>query len=376
MHSKFAPFWTLILLAVFAAGCIPPVSPPSQPTGGTEAGTATSSPVRTRTPEPSSTPTPIRTPPDLPAAYQASFLYPGDAPHAYISDSCQYLRDKWTSTNAAPGTVVMVIMFHSVTNDPVTSPNQISEEDFRQLMQSLHDNGFEAITTEQLADFMERNAYIPPLSVLLTADDRHYRQYFDILFRQYWEEWGWPVVNAWISTDLSSADLWQQQVDLHNEGWVDYQAHGVIHNVPMGPDSSDEYIYGELQGSIDRFLEHFGKRPIAIIWPGGGFAERPVEIARQLGYRLGFTVNPRGPLMYNWVPLADVLDPRRPSWMPEGGMDDPLLVLPRYWDTDAILHMDEVIQMGQEAAAYAEANKAVELEYYEIVCSPTYGPLP
>ncbi len=372
MHSKFASLWTLILLAVFAAGCIP--ASPAAPAPAT----VTDSPVPTRTPEPSATltPTAIRTPPDLPAAYQASFLYPGDTPHTYISDTCQYLRDKWTSTNAAPGTVVMVIMFHSVTNEPVTSPNQISEDDFRQLMQSLHDKGFEAITTAQLADFMERNAYIPPRSVLLTADDRHYRQYFDILFRQYWEDWGWPVVNAWISTDLSSADLWQQQVDLHNEGWVDYQAHGVIHNVPMGPDSSDEYIYGELQGSIDRFLEHFGERPIAIIWPGGGFAERPVEVARELGYRLGFTVNPRGPLMYNWVPLADSLDPRRPSWLPEGGMGDPLLVLPRYWDTDAILHMDEVIQMGEEAAAYAEANKAVELEYYEIVCSPTYGPLP
>jgi peptidoglycan/xylan/chitin deacetylase (PgdA/CDA1 family) len=157
---------------------------------------------------------------------------------------------------------------------------------------------------------------------------------------------------------------------------VDYQAHGVIHNIPMGPDSTDEYIYGELQGSIDRFLLHFGERPIAIIWPGGGFAKRPVEVARELGYRLGFTVNPRGPLMYNWVLLADALDPRRPSWMPEGDMRDPLLVLPRYWDTDAIIHMDEVIQMGQEAAAYAESNKAIELEYYDIVCSPTYGLIP
>lgn len=276
---------------------------------------------------------------------------------------------------AAPGTVVMVIMFHSVTGDIVTSPNQISETDFRWLMQSLHDNGFEAIRTEQLAEFMESNAYIPPRSVLLTADDRHEKGYYDTLFRQYWQEWSWPVVNAWISTDFSSPDLWQQQVDLHHEGWVDYQAHGVIHNVPMGSYSSDAYIYGELQGSMDRFLEYFDKRPIAIIWPGGGFAERPVEIARELGYLLGFTVNPRGPLMYNWVPLADSLDPNRPYWLPEGGMDDPLLVLPRYWDTDAIQHMDEVIQMGQDAAAYAESQRLYELDYYEIVCSSTHGPL-
>jgi hypothetical protein len=32
--------------------------------------------------------------------------------------------------------------------------------------------------------------------------------------------------------------------------------------------------------------------------------------------------------------------------------------------------------MGNEAAAYAEQNKAVELEYYDIVCAPTLGPIP
>jgi peptidoglycan/xylan/chitin deacetylase (PgdA/CDA1 family) len=157
---------------------------------------------------------------------------------------------------------------------------------------------------------------------------------------------------------------------------VDFQAHGVIHNFPMGPDSSDEFIYGELQGSIDKFQEYFGKQPTAIIWPGGGFAERPAEIARELGYRLGFTVNPRGPLMYNWVPLTDVKDERRPSWLPEGQVNDPLMVLPRYWDTDAILHLQDVIQLSEEAAAHSEANKATELEYYDILCAPTYGPIP
>ena len=32
--------------------------------------------------------------------------------------------------------------------------------------------------------------------------------------------------------------------------------------------------------------------------------------------------------------------------------------------------------IGEEAAVYAEQNKATELEYYDIVCAPTYGPIP
>jgi hypothetical protein len=369
-------FILLSLLAFSLSGC--------SGGSGLQSPVATASTTRRASPSPAATPTfthtstatPIRTPPTLPAVYQNNNLVPFGLPHTYIQDPCQYLLDKWSSTNSAPGTVVMVIMFHSITNNPIVSPNQVSEYVFRQLMNTLHTDGFQAITTYQLANFLETNASIPQRSVLLLVDDRHAKQYYDLLFRQYWEQWGWPVVNAWISTDLSSADLWQQQVDLNNEGWVDYQAHGVVHNLPMGQGVSDAYITSELQGSIDAFQLHFNKTPIAIIWPGGGFTPRASEIARQLGYRLGFTVNPRGPLMFNWVPIVDLLDPQRPSWIPEGPVNDPLMVLPRYWDTDALLHVDQVIQVGQEAAAYADQNKAIDLEYYDIACRLRYGPIP
>jgi peptidoglycan/xylan/chitin deacetylase (PgdA/CDA1 family) len=157
-------------------------------------------------------------------------------------------------------------------------------------------------------------------------------------------------------------------------GRLDIQAHGVAH-YPILTGSSDAFIRDELQGSIDAIKQHFNKVPIAFIWPGGNFTPRAVEMARQLGYQLGFTVNPRGPLMYNWVPLADAFDDRRPSWLADGPVHDPLMVLPRYWDTDAIIHLDEVTQISQEAAAYAEQNKATELEYFGIVCAPTYGPI-
>jgi hypothetical protein len=377
LYSLFA---VLLALQFALSACVsvfsPPTPTPTNTTTPSATPSATPSPTQTPTITPTFTATAIRTPPALPGPYVSSLLDRLDPPHSYVADTCQYLQDKWSSTNSPPGTVAIAIMFHSVTGEGVTSSTQISEDDFRALMTQLHDDGFQAITTVQLADFLEHNAQIPARSVLLTADDRHYREFFDVLFHQYWVDWGWPVVNAWISTDLSSADLWQQQVDLENEGWVDHQAHGVIHNTPMWPGASDAYIMSELQGSIDAFQAHFNKKPIAIIWPGGGFSINAVRTARQLGYRLGFTTTPRGPMMFNWIPLSDVNDPRRPSWTPEGTMNDPLLLLPRYWDTDAIKHLNDVIQISQEAADYAEQNRATELEYYDIVCAPAYGPIP
>jgi hypothetical protein len=98
-------------------------------------------------------------------------------------------------------------------------------------------------------------------------------------------------------------------------------------------------------------------------------------MARQAGYKLGFTINPRGPLMFNWVPLTDQTDPMRPSYLAEGPAGDPLMTLPRYWDTDAREHLDTVRNIGKAATAYAQQNKAIELEYYDIACVPTYGPI-
>lgn len=336
--------------------------------------TATFSPSPTFTATIVPSPTISPTPPVLPPVFQTNRLNPLDTPHTYLTDTCAYLRDKWQSDHSAPGALVVVIMFHSI--GATTSGNQISETDFHALMQTLHEYGFEAITTAQLVDFLEHNAVIPSRSVLLLVDDRRYRQYFDTYFRPYYERFGWPVVNAWISTPQNTEDLWQQQIALEHEGWVDHQAHGVIHNTPITEASPDSFILGELQGSVDAFLQYFEKRPLAFIWPGGGFSRRAAELARQSGYRLGFTINPRGPLMFNWVPLADTPDPQRPYFMPEGAVGDPLMVLPRYWATDAASHLENVVQMGQEAADYAAQYKTTEMAYYASACEPTYGPIP
>jgi hypothetical protein len=368
---------TLILLILSLSACLP--VPPAA--GAVATGFPTPGPTASPTPRaaPTKPPTPTRAPtpthPTLPAPYQTALLNALDTPHPYIQSTCQYLHDKWSSVNSPPGTVVMVIMFHMITNAVIADPNQISEYNFRLLMKSLHQNGFQAINTLQLDGFLEHNSRIPGRSVLLVADDKHAVSYFNVLFRSYWIDYGWPVVNAWVSDDLTTADNWKQQEELNAEGWVDYQAHGVL-SIPISPDSTDQYILGELQGPMDVFQAHFNKTPIAFVWPGGGFSPHSVALARQTGYRLGFTTNPRGPLMYDWVPLADSGDPERGTWIPEGPAADPLMLLPRYWDTDAATHLKDVAQIGQEAAAYAQANKSAEMEYYSTVCSAAYGAIP
>jgi hypothetical protein len=52
------------------------------------------------------------------------------------------------------------------------------------------------------------------------------------------------------------------------------------------------------------------------------------------------------------------------------------MTLPRYWDTDARAHLDTLRVFGNQALAYEQQNKATELEYYDIMCAPKYGPMP
>jgi hypothetical protein len=333
-------------------------------------------PLPSATTQPDPSPIPNLTPPPLPPVYTSDTLKPGDTPHIYITDTCTYLKNRWDPNKAVPGTVVMPIMFHSVTDGNVIHPDQISVETFKQLMTDLKNQGFEAIDTQQLMNFMENNAPIPKRSVILIVDDRKRSQYFDVLFKPYYEKNKWKVVNAWISAEDTPPYLWDENKAVEEAGYVDHQAHGVIHNINATQSSSDEFLKKELLGSIQAIQQHFSKTPVAYIWPGGSFTKHSVELARAAGYHLGFTINPRGPLMFNWVPQADAPDPSRPSFLPEGQTGDPLLTLPRYWDTDASYHIDEVRQVGKEAAAQAAASRETELSYYNIVCKNQTGEIP
>ena len=319
------------------------------------------------------------TPPILPAIYQPKALNPLDTPRTYVQDTCRYLRNKWHPANAEPGTVVMIIMFHGIfSSQPETPENLdgIETLEFAWIMEQLKKQGFEAINTKEFLAFMERNVKIPSRSVLIIQDDPHGAEYFDKYFGDAWENWKWPVVNGWNSqSDMTEAML-QENALMETEGRVDHQLQGMVAGSILSDDSSKAIIGRELENPIDPFTKLFQKTPIAIIWPGGGFGLRPVQAARELGYQLGFTANSRGPVMYNWVPLADEYDPERPAYLPDAQVKDPLMTLPRYWPYQVLDNIDTVRIMGNQAAEYAQENKTVEFEYYKVVCESTYGPIP
>ena len=206
----------------------------------------------------------------------------------------------------------MIVMLNNINRgDKPNSTDSITVNQFERMVKSVKEQGFEAINTQQLGDFLESNKKIPPRSVLFLQDGRRTADNFNRRFRQYWEDWGWPVVNSWIIQVDSPDSLIQENLALELEGFVDHQLYSSLHR--FSESASEEYLAGELKKYVDIFEERYNKAPIAITWPGMP-GTNFIKAARNLGFRLGFTANARGPVMYNWIPLADREDLERPAY--------------------------------------------------------------
>jgi peptidoglycan/xylan/chitin deacetylase (PgdA/CDA1 family) len=329
--------------------------------------TPTPEPTQTLIPTitPTSTPTitPSPTPEPLPL-FTSSQLRSDAEPQAYIKDDCIYLAKRWAPGSSNPGTVVVPVMFHGIVKSghEVTDPKDISEEDFYDFMEYANSLGFKTITTEQLIDFLENNKPIPERSLFLILDDRRpgviANQFMQVL-----EKYDWTLTLAYIADPNSMAWAMDEVKEMYKSGRLDVQSHSYTHTIYFTKDTTEEEIRNEIEKSTVALEQNFGKRPLAFIWPGGNFTQLSVQIARQDGYRLGFTAFSRGPLMFNWIPLGEK----------ERQVNDPLMVLPRAWSNSIPVNLDIAVKISQEMAVDAAQRYPEEAEYFRTYCN---GELP
>lgn len=323
-------------------------------------------PTATQTPIPLPSDTPTATP-FPPLAFTTKLLRPNVSPQGYL-DPCRYLKLRWSPGGSPPDTVVVPIMFHGIVKSghPVDNSVDISAEQFQEFATYAHYLGYQTVTTSQLIDFLKNNAPIPPRSMIMIIDDRRLgtvREHFMPVLKEY----NWTLTLGYISGVVPNSE-WADLENLASSGLLDVQAHGWLHNgsTYIQESTPEDVIRQEIVRPIAVLQEHTGYRPTAFIWPGGDYNSLGVQIAREAGYKLGFTANSRGPLLFNWIPLS----------AEEEAMQDPLMVLPRFWSRDAGLALDLGVQAGEQAAAYARANYPKEARWYSAVCGGVLPPLP
>jgi hypothetical protein len=294
------------------------------------------------------------------AIFNTRLLRPGVIPQSYLANNCTFLQKRWSGEGSQLGTVVVPIMFHSIAEDgrQLADPNKdITGEQFQAFVEYAHYLGFETITTRQLLDFLTDNAPIPVRSMMIIIDDRRpgtIREWIMPVLEQY----NWTVTPAYIANPNDLQWAWDMMDELNMTGKLDVQSHGYSGQLYIIPETSPDQIQDEIWKSTPVLEQHFGKRPIAFIWPGGNFTPLSVQIAREGGYELGFTAYSRGPLMFNWVPLGEE----------EQAVNDPLMVLPRFWSSAANVNLNEAVKISDQAVAFAEQNFAEEAAWYQTYC--------
>lgn len=299
--------------------------------------------------------------PLLPGTFLPELKKPGVSPVAYLPSACHYIENRWGEGKSAPGTVVVPIMFHSVVQPGrlINDTTSISMEYFEYFMETATELGFSTITTQELVGFLEHNQAIPERSMILILDDR--RPGVTELFMPYLEDNDWTLTLGWIAADSTRDAVWETMTSLASTGRLDVQSHGFNH-IYIQDYITTAQIEEELIKPLEVIEARFGTRPIAHVWPGGNYDARAIALAFDAGYKIGFTVYSRGPIMFNWIPLGE----------PEIAMDAPLMVLPRFWSTGAVQALEEAVLVSEAAKEYASASEEVERSYYYYHCHP-YG---
>jgi peptidoglycan/xylan/chitin deacetylase (PgdA/CDA1 family) len=172
------------------------------------------------------------------------------------------------------------------------------------------------------------------------------------------DENDWTVISAYIADPNSLHWAWDLMDQLYSSGRIEVQSHGYTGQLYIVPETPVDQIKNEIWNSTSVLEEHFGIRPNAFIWPGGNFTPLSAQIAREGGYKLGFTAYSRGPLLFNWIPLGEE----------EQVVNDPLMVLPRAWSSAVNVNLDEAVKISEQAIAFAEQNFEAETDWYSTYC--------
>ena len=188
-----------------------------------------------------------------------------------------------------------VLAYHSIARHS-SNDMAVSLTEFERQMAYLKREGYQALTMPEVEAFLSQQAGIPRKSVLITFDDG-WRSTYTLAM---------PVLRRlgmkatlFVYTDMigtaRGALNWNQVEKLHQSGVVDIQCHSKSHrDLRMHPEESPEAYFEALQRELEHprqvLQKRLGRPCRHIAYPFGAQNAVVTALARELGYRLGFTV--------------------------------------------------------------------------------------
>lgn len=190
-------------------------------------------------------------------------------------------------TSVKAKTKIPILMYHSISNEPVENPMIVDKAKFNKEMKYLKDNRYNVITLDQLYEKYIKGTSIPEKSIVITFDDGYsdnYKNAYPIL-KKYNFKATIFVITSYIGkgkTFLNINELKQMQ----NKG-IDIQSHTVRHK-RLDRMTYKEQLY-ELKKSKQFLEKNLNKKVQFIAYPFGQCNKDTIKIARKTGYKMGLS---------------------------------------------------------------------------------------
>ena len=181
---------------------------------------------------------------------------------------------------------VLVLNYHMVNSMFISLAVEPSDFDWQ--MKYLVDHGYHSITPDELYDFLAGRGTLPDRPVLITFDDGYEDNYTNAypILKKYNLKATIFIVTGFVSKRKGYL-TWDQLREMEKHG-ITAQSHTVTH-APL-PDLPDDRIREELVESKRQAEEELGHPIEFIAYPTGVHDLHIVGIAKEAGYKGGFTV--------------------------------------------------------------------------------------
>ena len=216
-----------------------------------------------------------------------------------------------TAENKTETLALPIVMYHHMSpKSRLWGKYVLSVEQFENDLTWLRDNGYTAITTDELRAWCRGEAEMPEKPVMITFDDGYESTY--VYAKPLLEQYGMPSVVSIIGSvarqysdtpdhmlDYSHMS-WEAAADTDAGGLMEVQCHTWnMHKLEArrgcGPTSgeSDEHYYNALSEDLNKFCreyeQHIGHPCSVLALPFGMYTDRTLDYAGRLGFRAVLT---------------------------------------------------------------------------------------
>jgi len=183
---------------------------------------------------------------------------------------------------------IPVLNYHQINNESHNALT-LSDTEFEAQIKYLAQEGYTAISPDQLADYLQYGKELPNKPILITFDDGYednYQVAYPILQRYHYK------ATIFLITDFVGNNsrylTWKQIKEMSDNG-INFESHTLSHIIL--PKASDEELHAQLIKSKEALEWRLGKKVEFLAYPGGKYDQRIIQSVKEAGYRAAFTVN-------------------------------------------------------------------------------------